>query len=121
MHFRHEELFLCDPVFLIDLLRPLVHYDIVNIERTYFIDSSSLDSPVVRDLLLRLKEDMVVTMELLSLLKSWQMQSDEDRLSVINFLQKSFLMTAPLGGKSEPDAFLVTARCFCQPTAVCPR
>ena len=44
-------MFLCDPVFLIDLLRPLVHYDIMNIEKEYFIEESSVSSPRVHDLL----------------------------------------------------------------------
>ena len=114
---RHEVMFLCDPVFLIDLLRPLVHYDVMNIEKDYFIQESSVSSARVHDLLRQLKDDMVVTMELLCLLKSWQMQSVENRQSVINFLQQCFLMTDLLGSKDRSDAFLVTARCFCEPTA----
>jgi GTPase SAR1 family protein len=121
--FIHDGHFLRDPRLLIDLLKPLVHYDVL--DQSMHKDGFRLQclanpSDFSSDNLLKqLQKDAVLDHRLLSHLAAWRPLSSEARASILKFFEGTFMISAlhasnslESGGSDEPQRSLVTARLF---------
>jgi GTPase SAR1 family protein len=121
--FVHDGHFLRDPRLLIDLLKPLVHHDVLD-ESTHadgfrqqcLARPSDISSD---NLLKQLHKDAVLDHRLLPHLAAWSRSSSEAHASVLKFFEGTFMISALRASVSSgsgrggvPQRSLVTARLF---------
>jgi GTPase SAR1 family protein len=123
--FVHDGHFLRDPRLLIDLLKPLVHNDVLD-QSTHKdgFRQQCLANPVdysSDNLLKQLHKDAVLDHDLLPHLAAWRSSSTDAHASMLKFFEGTFMISAlrspdssASGGSSGPPRSLVTARmCEC--------
>jgi hypothetical protein len=113
--FVHDGHFLRDPRLLVDLIKPLVHHDVMN--RTYrkefLLNATDFSCDELLELL---QKDAVLDHRLLPKLKSWTLSSAQARLSMLEFFQDTFIISAiharDSGGGLDQQRSLIIARLF---------
>jgi GTPase SAR1 family protein len=123
--FVHDGHFLRDPRLLIDLLKPLVHHDVLDQStHTDGFRQQCLANPADSSsdsLLKQLHKDAVLDHRLLPHLAAWRLSSTDAHESILKFFESTFMISAlqapdlsASGGSSGPPRSLVTARlCEC--------
>jgi len=115
--FVHDRHFLRDPCLIIELLKPLVHHNVLDLKyRQEFCHDESMDLDM-EDLLDPLQQSAIVDHRLLSHLKSWP-RSFAATKSMLHFFKQCFMISS-LSHESLQDfsSSLVTAR-LCDPSNV---
>jgi GTPase SAR1 family protein len=119
--FVHDGHFLRDPRLLIDLLKPLVHHDVLDqsthkdgFRQQCLANPADISS---ENLLNQLHKDAVLDHHLLPHLAAWRSSSTDAHESMLKFFEDTFVISAlrapdssASGGSSGPQRSLVTAR-----------
>ena len=118
--FIQEDYFLRDPALLIEMVKPLVHYDVSQIPAKFFRQDLLKNVVDLHNDLRDLEEMAVLTVRLLRCFKSWSSYGISARASekdsveeaggfhfAISYLKKCHVLCSIHG---KPDSFLVTGR-----------
>jgi GTPase SAR1 family protein len=119
--FVHDGHFLRDPRLVIDLLKPLVHHDILDPslhQGSYRQQCLAKPSDFSSDKLLKnMHKDAVLDRSLLPHFAAWEPSSKEAHVSILKFFQRTYMISAlrasvssESGESAEPQRSLVTAR-----------
>jgi len=121
--FVHDGHFLRDPRLLVDLLKPLVHHDVLDqsthkdgFRQQCLARPSDISSD---NLLKQLHKDAVLDHRLLPHFAAWSRSSSKSHASILKFFEGTFMISAlrnsvssGIGGGGGPQRSLVTARLF---------
>jgi GTPase SAR1 family protein len=118
--FLYDGHFLREPRLVVDLLKPLVHHNILDFrfgfKKEFLVDATDCSCDELLELL---QSDSILDHHLLPRLKAWASAAPDAQSSMLKFFNSTFMVSAIRardssqgGGKDGPQRSLITARLF---------